>query len=210
MGSVNWLRTGKHILLGLLVVSVLGACASQSARDAEIAAQEAAQVAAQQEAARIAQERERQLAAEQQRQREAAEAEERARLQAQRERQAEEARMRAAAERQEREAAERREQARLAAIAAAEAERQRKLDRISELEAQIASLQAATRTNENTSVYLNEAVQAAEELLDALTAEQAKYENTDAAGNTVEPLAKDMIAELQARKDDLVQRATSQ
>lgn len=207
--SSSLARVARQALLASVLVVTLGACTSQAAREAELAAQAAAQAALEQEAARVAQEQERQFAAEQQRLREA-EAEERARLQAQRDRQAEEARMRAEAEREQREAVERREQARLAAIAAAEAERQGKLDRIEQLQAQIAALQTDVRNNENAAVYLTEAVQAAEELLEALTAEQAKYENTDSAGNTVEPLAKELIAELQARKDDLVRRAGSQ
>lgn len=202
-------RTAQHFLLTTALLVTLGACTSQAAREAELAAQVAAQAAVEQEAARVAQEQERRLAAEQQRQREA-EAAERARLQAQRDRQAEEARLRAEAEREQREAAEQRERARLAAIATAEAERQEKLDRIVELEAQIAALQMNVQEDENGTLYLTEAVQVAEELLDALTAEQAKYENTDAAGNIVEPLAKELIAELQARKDDLVRRASSQ
>ena len=37
----------------------------------------------------------------------------------------------------------------------------------------------------------------AEELLDALAYEQSKYEDTDASGNTVEPLAKETLAELE-------------
>ena len=173
------------LLVGLVVVVTLGACTSQGAREAELVAQAAAEAAQAQEAARIAQERERELAAQQQRQREAAAAEQ-ARLQAQRERQAEAARQRAEAERQQREAAEQRERA-----------------------AQIAALQVNARNDANATVYLNEAVQAAEELLEALTAEQAKYENTDATGNPVEPLAKDMLAELEARKDELVSRANT-
>ena len=200
---------GRSLLLGAIVVMTLGACTSQGAREAEMAAQAAAQAAQEQEAARVAQEQQRQLAAERQRQREA-EAAEQDRLQAQRERQAEDARRRADAERQQREAAERREQVRLAAIAAAEAERRQKLARISQLEAQIASLQASATNNENATVYLTEAVQVAEELLDALTAEQAKYENTDSAGNPLDPLAKELIADLEARKNDLVQRAAAQ
>ena len=47
----------------------------------------------------------------------------------------------------------------------------------------------------------------AEELLDVLTTEQAKYERTDDYGNTLEPLAKELIAELEARKDSLVRQA---
>ena len=50
----------------------------------------------------------------------------------------------------------------------------------------------------------------AEELLQMLIAEQSKYENTDANGNTVNPLSKDLIAELEARKNELVRQSQSQ
>lgn len=192
-------------LLGCLLIVVLGACSSQSAREAELVAAEAVRVAAELEVARVDQQR----AAEEQRQREAQVAE-RARLQAERERQAAQVAARAEEERRQREAAESREQARLAAIAAAEAERREKLDRISELELQIAAIQTDTGSDELAAEILQEAILVAEELLDVLTAEQAKYEATDDAGNTLEPLAKDLIAELEARKDDLIRQARSQ
>ena len=182
---------------------------AQIVRDAEIAEQEAARVAAEQEAARVVAEQERQRAAAMQRQQEA-QAAERARLQAQREQAEAESRARAEAERREQEAAERRERERLAAIAAAEAERQQKLDRISQLEAQIAAAETRTESDEERSLVLQQAIVAAEDLLEALSAEQAKYENTDSAGNTAEPLAKDLIADLQARKDSLVEQARAQ
>ncbi len=199
---------GRITILGILLMS-LAACSSQAAREAELAEQEAARVAAEQEAARVAAEQERQRAQEQQRLQQA-QAAERARLQAERERQEAAARARAEAERREREEAERLEQERLAAIAAAEAERQQKLDRITELEQQIANIQDQTLANEESALVLQQAILAAEELLDVLSAEQAKYESTDAAGNTMEPLAKDVIAELQARKEQLVQQVQSQ
>lgn len=197
----------KQLLLGLFLITALGACSTQGVREAELAAAE--QAAMEQEAARVAREareQERQLVLERERQ-QRAEAAERARLQAQREAEEEAASMRADAERRQREAAERREAARLAALAATQAERQAKLDRIAELEAQIATLQASTTQDENATAVLNEAILVAEELLGVLTAEQAKYEATDATGNTVEPLAKDLIAELEAQKDNLVRRA---
>ena len=184
---------------------VLGAWSSQGAREAELAIQEAEQVAAEQEDVRAAQELERQRAAEQQRQRQAQIAE-RARLQAERER---EVAARAEEERLQREAVERRERERLAIIQATEAERQQKLTRIGELERQIAAIQTNTTDDSAATEILREAILVAEELLDLLTAEQAKYENT-VDGATVEPLAKDLIAELEARKDDLVRRAASQ
>lgn len=199
---------GKLAASIILLLS-LAACSSQAARDAELAEQEAARVAAEQEQARLVAEEERQRTLEQQRQQQA-QAAERARLQAARERQEAEARARAEAERREREEAERREQERLAAIAAAEEERRQKLNRIAQLEAQLADIQQQTLANEESALVLQQAISAAEELLDVLTAEQAKYESTDETGNTLEPLDKELIAELQARKDDLVQRIGSQ
>lgn len=197
-------RSGTMCLL-LCVLLTLAACSSPGAREAELAAQEAARVAAEQEQARL--ERERALTAERERQ-ERAEAQ--ARIQAQRD--AEAARMRAEAEAREaaeREEAERRERERLAAIAAAEQERRQRLQRIASLEQQIAQIQQTTGDDQRRSALLREAIVAAEELLDALTAEQAKYENTDEQGNTVEPLAKELIAELEARKNNLVQQITN-
>lgn len=199
--------------VAVLILLMLASCASSGAREAEIAAQEAAEVAAQQEAARVAEEQERQRVAEMRRQREAREAEQ-ARLQAQRQREREERereeQMLAEQARLAAERAERQERARQAEIAAAAAERQAKLDKISELEAQIASTQSRSSNDESSAIALGEAVVVAENLLDMLADEQAKYENTDEAGNTVEPLAKEQIAELEALKNELVGRARSQ
>ena len=89
------------------------------------------------------------------------------------------------------------------ATAAAEAARRERLQRIEELQQQIAAVQAQVATDEAAAAALEEAVMVAEELLQVLTAEQAKYENTDAEGNPVEPLSKDLIAELEARRDSL-------
>ncbi len=186
----------------VMLLAGLAACSSPGAREAEIAAQEAARVAAEQEQARL--ERERALVAERER-RERAEAQ--AQIQAQRD--AEQARMRAEAEARaaaERAEAERVERERLAAIAAAEQARRERLQRIASLEQQIAQIQQVAGADQRRSALLREAIVAAEELLDALTAEQAKYENTDEQGNTLEPLAKEMIAELEARKNSLVQQ----
>ena len=196
-------------LLGSLLIIILAACSSQGAREAELAAQEAARVAAEQEGAESAQEQQRQLAAEQRRQQEL-EAQDRARLQAQRDRQAEETRARAAEEQRQRDLIENRESERLAVIAAAEAALQGKKDHIAELERELVTLQSSAGTDENSTARLEEAILVAEELLEALTAEQAKYGNTDVNGNPVNPLAKDLIAELEARKDDLVRQAQSQ
>ena len=200
-------RGGIRIARFLVILTLfsLAACSTPGAREAEIAEQEAAAAAVQQEQARL--ERERALAEERARQ-ERAEAQ--ARIQAQRE--AEQARLQAEAqareeaERREREAAERRERERLAAIAAAEQERRQRLQRIASLEQQIAQIQSEAAEDQRRAGLLEEAIIAAEELLEALAAEQAKYENTDAQGNTVEPLAKELIAELEARKDSLVRQ----
>lgn len=191
--------------LVVLTLFSLAACSTPGAREAEIAEQEAAAVAAEQEQARL--ERERALAEERARQERA---EVQARIQAQRE--AEQARLQAEAEareeeeRREREAAERRERERLAAIAAAEQERRERLQRIASLEQQIAQIQSDAAEDQRRAGLLEEAIVAAEELLEALSAEQAKYENTDDQGNTLEPLEKELIAELEARKDTLVRQ----
>ena len=206
-GNIGAGKAVRRALVGICIFLILGACSSQAAREAELATAAAARVASEQESTRLEAEQARQQAAEQQRQREMRAAEI-AREQAERER-------RAAIARSEEEAAQRRqaavevaEQARLAEIAAAAARRQEKLDRITELERQIATIQADTGNDEAVRQILQEAIEVAEELLEVLTAEQAKYENTDADGIPLEPLAKGLIAELEQRKDDLVRRAS--
>jgi hypothetical protein len=197
----------SRAILVTVAMLTLASCASQGAREAELAAVEAERIAMEQEAAQVAVEQERARAA--QLQREQAEAE-RARVQAQRDRQLAEARARAEAERQVAEAEEQRERERLAAIAAVEAQRQEKLDRIAALEQQIASIQTDVVDEESRTASLAQAVEVAEELLVVLEDEQNKYENTDEAGNTLEPLAKDLIAELESRKDELLRQSNSQ
>lgn len=95
-------------------------------------------------------------------------------------------------------------------LAAALAEREAKLARISQLEAQITESENTSNDDEARVTVLNEAVTVAEELLDALADEQVKYEATDESGNTVEPLAKDALEQLEARKNELVGRVNSQ
>jgi len=56
---------------------------------------------------------------------------------------------------------------------------------------------------------MRQAIAVAEELIEALTAEQAKYDNVE-DGQTIEPLAKEYIDELEARKNQLVQQAGGQ
>lgn len=202
--GLSRLSPGRPLVFGVLL-SVLAACSSQSAREAAVAEAEVANMAAEQAAAREAAEIERQRAEAEERRR-LAEAEERERRLAQ-ERQAAEAEARAEAQRLAREQAERAERERRAAMAAARAERQEKMDRIAALEQQIADIQAELDSDSEQALIMQQAIAAAEELLAALTAEVAKYELTDESGNTIEPLSKDLIAELEARKDELVERA---
>ena len=196
---------GRPLVFGVLL-SVLAACSSQSAREAAVAEAEVANMAAEQAAAREAAEIERQQAEAEERRR-LAEAEERERRRLAQERQAAEVEARAEAQRLAREQAERAERERRAAVAAARAERQEKMDRIAALEQQIADIQAELDSDSEQALIMQQAIAAAEELLAALTAEVAKYELTDESGNTIEPLSKDLIVELEARKDELVERA---
>ena len=198
------LAHGRPLVFGVLV-SVLAACGSQSAREAAVAEAEIANMAAEQAAAREAAEIERQRAEAEERRR-LAEAEERERRRLAQAREAAEAEARAEAQRLAREQAERAERERRAAVAAARAERQEKMDRIAALEQQIADIQAELDSDFEQTLIMQQAIAAAEELLAALTAEVAKYELTDESGNTIEPLSKDLIAELEARKDELVER----
>ena len=189
-----------------LILLVLASCASQASREAEIAGVEAERVVIGQEAVQLAADRVRARAAELQRDRGLAEL---ARAEEARERQVAEARARADAEREEREAVEEAERERRAVIAEAEAEWQDKLDRITALEQQIASIETEVGEEESRVTTLTRAIETAEELLTTLAAEQVKYENTDDQGNTVEPLAKELIAELESRKNELVRQANS-
>ena len=178
-----------------LMLLVLASCASQASREAEIAGVEAERLAIEKEAVQLAADQARAAELQLQRDRGAAE---RARVEEARVRQIAEARARADAERERR-----------AVIAAAEAERQDRLDRITALEQQIASIETEVGEEESRVTTLTRAIETAEELLTTLAAEQVKYENTDDQGNTVEPLAKEVIAELESRKNELVRQANS-
>ena len=203
--GLSCLTHGRPLVVGVLL-SALIACSSQSAREAAIAEAEVANMAVEQTASREAAEIERQRAEAEER-RLLAEAEERERRRLAQERQAAEAEARAEAQRLAREQAERAERERQAAIAAARAARQEKLDRVAALEQQIADIQAEIDSDSKQALIMQQAIAAAEELLAALTAEVAKYELTDESGNTLEPLSKDLIAELETRKDELVEQA---
>jgi hypothetical protein len=147
------------------------------------------------------------LAAEQERQQEQARLEEQQRLAEQR---AEEERL--AREREEREAAEREaeRQRQLAAQRAAERARivEAQKARIEELRAKIAANESETGNLEAANAVLRQAVSKAEELTDALMAEEEKYDNTDpATGQPLEELATDRLQALADEVDDLNQQA---
>ena len=190
----------------LLLLLSLASCASSGAREAEIAAEQAAVAAAEQETVRMAQQQAEMKAAEMQRAREAEEAEKR-RLQAQAEQRAEQERARAEQARLAQQQAERAVRERQAAIAA---RTKAKEDRIAELESLLAEVESATQKDEATAVMMGEAVAVSEDLLDALSDELAKYDETDESGNTLVPLAKDRITELEARKNDLMRQIGAQ
>lgn len=183
-------------VLPLAVALVFAGCASSgneqnapeqgSVIEAQRIADEAAAARAAEERARIAaaEERERQAAAERQQAEQRAQAE--AAAQAEREATA---RAQAAAEQRQR-------QDEAAQVA-----------RIAELEAEIAAARANTGGVTTANAKLEEAIATAEELLEVLNAEQLKYGNTNAAGEPVEPLQKDLIADLEARKNTLKQEA---
>ena len=195
-------------VVATLLLLVLASCVSQATKDAEIAAVEAERVAVEQAAAQVVADEARAREAELQAQRDRAAAE-RARVEEVRQRQLAEAKARADAEREEQEAIAQAKRDRRAAIAAVEAQRQDRLNRIIALEEQIASVEVEVGAEESRVTTLTRAIETAEELLAALAEEQAKYENTDEAGNTVEPLAKELIAELESRKNELVRQANS-
>lgn len=184
----------RALALSLLLATLVG-CASSANQPVvdQASVIEAQRAADAEEARRAAQERARMEAAETERvrqealaQAEAARAAELARVQ-----QEEDARQATAA--QERRDAQAREQA--------------QRDRIAALEAQIAELRDSTSRVSTANARLDQAIAAAEELLEALNEEQEKYGNTNAAGQPVEPLEKELIADLEARKDRLKQEA---
>ena len=79
--------------------------------------------------------------------------------------------------------------------------------RISELEERLEDIQLEVSNNETAISTLLAAIAAAEELLEVLSAEQVKYEEIDELGFTREPLAKELIMELESRRDELARQA---
>ena len=202
---IDCLDHWRFLFQGILLLA-LTACGSQSVRVTATAEAEAASVAAEQAASRQGAVVESERAKAQDRQR-LAEAAERERRRLAQERQAVEAAARAEAQRLAREEAERMRRERRAAIAEARSVRQEKLDRVAALEQQIDEIQAKIGLDSEKALLMQKAITAAEELLEALTDEVAKYELADESGNTREPLAKDLIAELEAKKNELVDQA---
>lgn len=88
-------------------------------------------------------------------------------------------------------------------------EQEQKMELVAQLEAQVILVQSALTQDEASIDSLREAILAAENLLAVLIAEQAKYENIDAFGETLEPLAKRLISELEARLEDLTQQVVT-
>jgi hypothetical protein len=88
-------------------------------------------------------------------------------------------------------------------------EQEQKMELVAQLEAQVILVQSALIQEEASIDSLREAILAAENLLAVLIAEQAKYENIDAFGETLEPLAKSLISELEARLEDLTQQVVT-
>jgi Skp family chaperone for outer membrane proteins len=203
-------------IIGMSMMLVIASCASSDSREAEIAVQEAEVMTAEAETARLAEEATREQAARISRESDEQEAEE-AMLQVRRDRvevrraERERIKMQEAELRTEQATKERQvRQARQQEIAALAARRQAKMDRIAELELLILQTGNESVADEVSIMALNEAVNVAEDLLNALAMEQTKYEDTDSFGNTVEPLAKSLIAELESLKNELVRRSRSQ
>jgi len=193
-------------VISLATLLGLAACAGQRAEQESLLAQQEAAVQAAVQAAAMA---------------ERAELAEMARLEAERNEQAARAELervrleneamavaRVAAEREAeqraREAAELQRQQQQTEVGRLQREQQ---SRIAELERQLAATEETANRREQANVRLTQAITAAEELLQMLASEQLKYNNVDADGNTVEPLQKALISELEARKNALVREA---
>lgn len=76
--------------------------------------------------------------------------------------------------------------------------------RIAELESEIAAYDARIAEQEQVNARLEDAVLAAEDLLQALTLEQQKYDNVDVNGEPVDSLDKSSLRELEARAERLI------
>ena len=211
-------KSMRKIGLLLLFGSIIGACSSNVGRNVDLATQNAERAATQQALARAAQQKEQQRALEEEREREEIEIArirqeeaEKAKLEAERQRLAESEQRRFEVEQRRRaeEIAAQLRRQEMEALVAVTAERDGKLARISELENQLNEIQLEVNNNDEAISALQSAISAAEELLEMLTDEQEKYEDIDAAGFPRTPLAKELLSELESRRDTLTREAIS-
>ena len=211
-------KSMRKIGLLLLVGSIIGACSSNLGRNVDLANQNAERAATQQALARAAQQKEQQRALEEEREREEIEIArirqeeaEKAKLEAERKRLAESEQRRFEVEQRRRaeEIAAQLRRQEMEALVAVTAERDGKLARISELENQLNEIQLEVNNNDEAISALQSAISAAEELLEMLTEEQEKYEDIDEAGFPRTPLAKELLSELESRRDMLTREAIS-
>ena len=211
-------KSMRKIGLLLLFGSIIGACSSNVGRNVDLATQNAERAATQQALARAAQQKEQQRALEEEREREEIEIArirqeeaEKAKLEAERQRLAESEQRRFEVEQRRRaeEIAAQLRRQEMEALVAVTAERDGKLARISELENQLNEIQLEVNNNDEAISALQSAISAAEELLEMLTDEQEKYEDIDAAGFPRTPLAKELLSELESRRDMLTREAIS-
>ena len=211
-------KSMRKIGLLLLFGSIIGACSSNVGRNVDLATQNAERAATQQALARAAQQKEQQRALEEEREREEIEIArirqeeaEKAKLEAERQRLAESEQRRIEVEQRRRaeEIAAQLRRQEMEALVAVTAERDGKLARISELENQLYEIQLEVNNNDEAISALQSAISAAEELLEMLTKEQEKYEDIDEAGFPRTPLAKELLSELESRRDMLTREAIS-
>ena len=211
-------KSMRKIGLLLLFGSIIGACSSNLGRNVDLATQNAERAATQQALARAAQQKEQQRALEEEREREEIEIArirqeeaEKAKLEAERQRLAESEQRRFEVEQRRRaeEIAAQLRRQEMEALVAVTAERDGKLARISELENQLNEIQLEVNNNDEAISALQSAISAAEELLEMLTDEQEKYEDIDEAGFPRTPLAKELLSELESRRDMLTREAIS-
>ena len=211
-------KSMRKIGLLLLFGSIIGACSSNVGRNVDLATQNAERAATQQALARAAQQKEQQRALEEEREREEIEIArirheqaEKGKLEAERQRLAESEQRRLEVEQRRRaeEIAAQLRRQEMEALVAVTAERDGKLARISELENQLNEIQLEVNNNDEAISALRSAISAAEELLEMLTDEQEKYEDIDEAGFPRTPLAKELLSELESRRDTLTREAIS-
>ena len=211
-------KSMRKIGLLLLFGSIIGACSSNLGRNVDLATQSAERAATQQALARAAQQKEQQRALEEEREREEIEIArirqeeaEKEKLEAERQRLAESEQRRIEVEQRRRaeEIAAQLRRQEMEVLVAVTAERDGKLARISELENQLNEIQLEVNNNDEAISALQSAISAAEELLEMLTDEQGKYEDIDEAGFPRTPLAKELLSELESRRDTLTREAIS-